>query len=225
MNRVKEHFENEAREYDDIILKLIPHYPVMVQALVDAIPFERSTPIKVIDLGCGSGTIAAAVLELFPNARVTCVDLADNMIAVAKAKLANNRLVEYIVADFNNFSFPDKYDVALSSLALHHLVTDKDKQDFYSRVYGSLNPGGVFYNADVVLASGPHLQSLYFNEWRKFMRVSKEEIEEKWIPKYQDEDRPAILMDQLTWLCEIGFVEVDVIWKYFNFAVYGGTRR
>jgi tRNA (cmo5U34)-methyltransferase len=55
--------------------------------------------------------------------------------------------------------------------------------------------------------------------------VSKKEIEGKWIPKYEEEDRPAKLVDQLAWLLETGFIDVDVIWKYFNFAVYGGIRQ
>jgi tRNA (cmo5U34)-methyltransferase len=55
--------------------------------------------------------------------------------------------------------------------------------------------------------------------------VSKEEIEHKWVPKYQAEDRPEKLMDQLEWMAEIGFADVDVLWKYYNFAVYGGVRR
>jgi tRNA (cmo5U34)-methyltransferase len=227
MNRIKHHFETEAQAFDDIILKLIPHYPVMLRALADAIPFERSMPVRAIDLGSGTGTLAALILEAFPHARVTCVDLAENMISAAKTKLARYPSVEYIVADFYGFDFRDKYDVIASSLALHHLLTDKDKQDFYRRIYESLNPGGVFYNADVVLASNQHLQSLYLSEWRKFMnrKVSKKEIEGKWIPKYQEEDRPAKLVNQLAWLSGTGFVDVDVIWKYFNFAVYGGARR
>ena len=35
---------------------------------------------------------------------------------------------------------------------------------------------------------------------------------------------PAPLMAQLRWLAEIGFSNVDVIWKYYNFAVYGGAK-
>ena len=227
MNRIRNHFETEAQEFDDIILRLIPHYPVMLRALVDAIPFERSKPVRAIDLGCGTGALAALILEAFPHARVTCVDLAENMIAAAKTRLARYPSVEYIVADFYSFDFRDKYDGIVSSLALHHLLTDNDKQDFYRRIYESLNPGGVFYNADIVLASGRHLQSLYLSEWRKFMNrtVSKKEIEGKWIPKYEEEDRPAKLVDQLAWLLETGFIDVDVIWKYFNFAVYGGIRQ
>ena len=56
-------------------------------------------------------------------------------------------------------------------------------------------------------------------------KISEEEIEGKWIPKYLAEDRPAKLVDQLEWLKGIGFADVDVIWKRYNFAVYGGTKR
>ncbi len=98
---------------------------------------------------------------------------------------------------------------------------------FYRRVHENLNPGGVFYNADVVLASGDSMQAVYMDQWRRFMNqnLSQEEVEGKWIPKYQAEDRPAKLLDQLNWLTEIGFGEVDVLWKHYNFAVYGGVKR
>jgi tRNA (cmo5U34)-methyltransferase len=55
--------------------------------------------------------------------------------------------------------------------------------------------------------------------------VSREEIEVRWIPKYEAEDRPARLTDQLAWLAEIGFADIDVIWKRYNFAVYGGRKH
>ena len=41
---------------------------------------------------------------------------------------------------------------------------------------------------------------------------------------YYEEDKPSKLVDQLTWLSEIGFVDVDVIWKYYKLAVYGGVK-
>jgi len=55
--------------------------------------------------------------------------------------------------------------------------------------------------------------------------VSEDEIEGKWIRKYQAEDRPAKLMDQIAWMADVGFADVDVLWKYDNFAVYGCVRR
>lgn len=223
---VKEHFQEEASSFDRIILTLIPEYFQMVEALVSAIPFEGSASVSVIDLGCGTGTVAKRLLDRFPNAQVTCLDLAENMIKMARAKLVGRAGVRYLVGDFRIIQSSESYDVIVSSLALHHLLTDDDKREFYRRIYSCLRTGGVFYNADVVLGSSVFLQSLYMRQWRTYMArsVAEHEIDSKWIPKYQAEDRPAKLMDQLTWLSEIGFAEVDVIWKYYNFAVYGGRR-
>ena len=147
------------------------------------------------------------------------------MIAIARKKLARFPSVEYIVADLNTFDFERRYDAVVSSLALHHLATDEDKKCFYRRIFESLNSGGIFYNADVVLASNDYLQSVNMTAWRRFMErnLSREEIEGKWIPKHKEEDRPAKLSDQLQWMKEIGFIDVDVLWKYYNFAVYGGV--
>ena len=180
----------------------------------------------MIDLGCGTGTIARRITETFPQARVTCLDLAENMIEMAKLKLADFANTRFQVGDFTNYKFDATYDVAVSSLALHHLVTDEDKIGFYRKIHASLNPHGVFYNADVVLGSSETIQKAYIEKWKDFMKrhVAEAEINHKWLPQYQAEDRPAKLMNQMTWLTNLGFQEVDVIWKYYNFAVYGGRK-
>ena len=227
MERVKDHFDEEAEDFDRIILNLIPHYSTMIRAMVEAIPFERSVPLRVIDLGCGTGTVAMRVLQTFPNARITCVDFSENMIEVARKRFARHPSVTCVVSDLRYHKFDTAYDAVVSSLALHHLPTDGDKCNFYRHIYENLNPGGVFYNADVVLASNEFLQTLCMKEWRQFMtrNVPTEEVDTKWIPTYQQEDHPAKLTDQLEWLSGIGYADIDVLWKYFNFAVYGGSRR
>lgn len=226
MDRIKQHFEEEARDFDSIILNLIPHYEQMVEALVSAIPFATTDAVRVIDLGCGTGTISQRVLDAFPNARVTCLDLAENMIEMAKTKLSKHPHTRFLVDDLNTFEFDAEYEVVVSSLALHHLVTDADKKAFYAKIHDALARGGVFYNTDVVLGSSERLQEMYMTKWQTFMlqNVSRDEIENTWLPKYYDEDRPAPLVDQMAWLAEIGFVDVDVVWKCYNYAVYGGTK-
>ena len=226
MDIVKQHFEEEAAEFDQIILRIIPYYPEMIRALLAAIPFDRSSRIDVIDLGCGTGTIARCIKQAFPQAKITCLDLAENMIEMAKLKLAEFPDTRFQVGDFKKYPFDATYDVVVSSLALHHLVTDEEKIDFYRKIHAALRPQGVFYNADVILGSSQHLQAAYLEKWREFMKkqVSEEEIDDKWLPKYHREDRPAKLIDQIAWLTGMGFVEVDIIWKYYNYAVYGGRK-
>jgi tRNA (cmo5U34)-methyltransferase len=227
LNKIKKHFEEEAGEFDEIIQKLIPYYNEILEALILTIPYSKEENIIVADLGCGTGTIAKRILEMYPNAKLTCVDLAVNMIETTKVKLDEYMNVEYIVKDFYNFDFEKKYDAVFSSLALHHLETNKDKKKFFKKIFDALKGGGVFYNADVVLGSNEFLQNLYMKKWKNFMlkKVSASEVESKWIPKYEDEDKPTELIEQLRWLEEIGFKAIDVIWKYYNFAVYGGVKH
>ncbi|MEM8639932.1 MAG: class I SAM-dependent methyltransferase [Cyanobacteria bacterium P01_G01_bin.54] len=226
MENVKQHFEAEAQEFDSIILRLIPYYEQMVDALVLALPFGSAQPIRVIDLGCGTGTIARRIKDRYPQAQITCVDIAEKMLAIAQTKLGQGSDMRYQLANFEHYEFDAAYDIAVSSLALHHLVTDDDKLKFYKKIYAGLRPKGVFYNADVILAASAHLQDLYMEKWQDYMRlnVSSEEVDQKWLPAHYDEDHPAKLMSQLDWLHHMGFVEVDVVWKYFNFAVYGGLK-
>lgn len=226
MEKVRQHFEEEAQEFDAIIRRLIPYYEQMLDALVAALPFERDQAISVIDLGCGTGTIAKRIKNVYPQAKITCVDIAEQMLRIAKTRLGEGKDMRYQIANFEEYEFDSVYDVAVSSLALHHLISDDDKIKFYKRIYFCLNQGGVFYNADNILGSSPYLQGLYIKRWQDYMRlqVATEEIEQKWMPKHYDEDHPAKLVSQLTWLQDIGFVNVDVIWKYYNFAVYGGCK-
>ena len=226
MEHVKQHFEEEAQAFDTIIRCLIPFYEQMLDALVLALPFDPSQAIRVIDLGCGTGEVAGRIKKIFPHSQITCVDLAENMLRAARARLGENDRMRYQRSSFEHYSFDSTYDVAVSSLALHHLASDSEKYEFYKKIYAALNPGGIFFTADNILGSNSHLQELYMKKWCDYMRlrIPQEEIEHTWIPKHYDEDHPALLADQLRWLHEIGYVQVDVLWKYYNFAVYGGCK-
>ncbi|MGE5606042.1 MAG: class I SAM-dependent methyltransferase [Bacteroidota bacterium] len=133
IEKVKNHFEEEAKEFDRVILKLIPFYEEMIKALILSIPFKKEELIKVIDLGCGTGTIASKIKETFPNSQISCLDMAENMIKMARIKLGENKNVVYHIGDFYSFDFDKKYDVVISSLALHHLAEDEDKKCFIKR--------------------------------------------------------------------------------------------
>jgi len=225
METMKEHFEEEAKEYDQIVLNLIPHYEEMIEALLLAIPYEIEIPIHVIDIGCGTGTIAKKVKEKCHNAKITCLDFAENMIQMAKAKLACYEDISYILCDFAEFEFDRKYDVVISSLSLHHL--GNDKKQFYHKVFMNLTNGGVFYNADVVIGSNEHLEKLYMSNWKNFMArsISDEEINKKWLGRHHKGGNPEKLISHLKWLEEVGFTEIDVVWKYYKYAVFGGTKQ
>lgn len=222
-NRIKTHFEEEAKEYDSIILRLIPNYNQMVNILVSLLSYNEERPLKVIDLGCGTGTISQAVKRRFPNIQLTCVDIAQNMLDIAFAKNGENtRLIQADFADFNEFIFPNRYDIVVSSLAIHHLESNESKLKFYKSIYTAMNKGGTFVNIDVVVSDDPEWQKIYMREWEAFMRMStpQKEIDEKWLPTYYAEDRPTSLLTHIDLLRTAGFNLIDVAFKYYNYAVY-----
>ncbi len=226
MEKVKNHFEDEAKEFDSLILKLIPYYNEMITSLSLAIPFNTQEKIKVLDLGCGTGNVSKIIKERFPQSKITCIDLAEKMIEMARTKLSHYDNIEYKIGNFSKLHFSNDYDVIVSSLAIHHLKTDDEKKYLYSKIFNALGKGGVFYNADTVLGSTNYLSKVNMEKWKDYMlkNVPLDEVEQKWLPTHYEEDFPASLMDQLDWLREIGFKEVDVIWRYYQGAVYGGYK-
>lgn len=226
MKNVQEHFDSEAKYYDNLILTLIPYYNQMTDVLVDGLPFNEKKDLNILDLGCGTGNISEKIKKRFPASHITCVDISKNMIDIAQNKLSNYSNITYKLTDFQHISLNDNYDVVVSSLAMHHLETDLDKKKLYEKIFNSLSDGGVFYNADVVLGSSEYLQNMYIQKWKEFMSKnhSEKDIENKWMPKHRAEDNPSKMSDHIKWLGEVGFKQVDVLWKYYNYGVYGGVK-
>lgn len=225
MEQIKDTFENVAEDFDEIIIKLVPFYREMVNDLILVIPFKKNEKIDVIDLGCGTGTLSLKIKEFFTNAKITCMDMTKNMLELAKIKLSEYENIEYILENFYTFNFNKKYDVVISSFALHHLVTAGDKISFYQKIYNSLKASGCFYNLDILIGPNDEIQNFYIKKWEEFLsqNYSEKEIEEQF-ERYSEEDSPESIMNHLKWLEEAGFRDVDVIRKYYNFALYGGMK-
>jgi tRNA (cmo5U34)-methyltransferase len=222
---VKDHFNSEAGVWDKKALERVPYYREMFEILVSMLPFAGERAFSVIDLGAGTGTISYMVKKAFPAARITCMDIAPQMLEMARKKLAGFKDIEYELADLADYKFKGKYDSVVSSLALHHLEPDENKSAFYRRLYSALNPGGVFLNADIITADDEKTQETYLKKWGEFVlsNLPKEDMQEN-LKRYHREDRPNKLNTELDWLKKAGFASAEVHFKYYNFAVYGALK-
>ena len=126
MEYIKNNFQEKAQEYDALTQSIIPYYSEMLNALTMEIPYGNSEEIEVMDLGCGTGMVALKVKQLFANSKITCVDISPNMLEVAKNRLSQYEGITYKIVDFYDMDFDRKYQVIVSSLALHHLINDED---------------------------------------------------------------------------------------------------
>ena len=225
MADLKHHFNEVAENYDATIEKNLVNYNQMIEALINAIPDNESP--RILDLGCGTGNITKKVLERFPNGKVTCFDLSEKMIEIAKEKLSDYDNIEYVIGDFTIIDIIDKYDAIISSLALHHIPNNQAKKDMYQHIYDSLYEGGVFYNADVIKANSDYNIILNERMTSKYMKENgcTDEDIETFKKNRNNNDVPITLMEHIKLLEEVGFKEIDVLWKYYSNAVYGGTKK
>jgi tRNA (cmo5U34)-methyltransferase len=223
LDGVKEHFEQDASDYDRDILTFIPFYREQNQALMDLIPFEGNERLRALDLGTGTGVLADFILRRYPLAEVTVLDLAENMLAAARRRLAPfAERVAFQRGDFSKDEFGFGYDLVISGLSIHHLE-DGAKKDLYRRVYHALNPGGLFLNRDMIRGATERLNAVYENLWLEYVRsMGADPAEVR--RRYLAEDIPACVEDQLEWLREIGFVDVGCHWQRMNFAIFGGYK-
>jgi tRNA (cmo5U34)-methyltransferase len=223
LQRVKDHFDEDASDYDNHIVKFVPYYREQNEIMMELLPFEGSARVCGLDLGTGTGVLAEGILHRYPLAEVSVFDLSENMLAAARERLKKyeNRIT-YLKGDFAKDDFGTGYDLVLSGLSIHHL-SNPHKQALFRRIYLALNPGGVFLNRDVIKGATDRLDEIYIRLWRQYIR-SMGEDDAACMERYQAEDIPACVEDQLEWLRRAGFVDVGCHWQRTNYAIYGGHK-
>ena len=148
------------------------------------------------------------------------------MLNVAKKRFAGNPDVRYITGDYVTKDLGGRYDLICSALSIHHLIHE-EKQKLYQRIYGALNPKGVFVNADQAAGETPALDRQYLQYWDEFVRNGPLSADEqKEILKRRDTlDLNATLSVQLQWLRDCGFSDVDVVYRNRIFVVLTGRKK
>jgi trans-aconitate 2-methyltransferase len=82
---------------------------------------EASSPRRVVDLGCGTGTLTALLADRWPDAEVEGIDSSPEMIAAARP---SDRLA-FRVGDVESWTQPADADVIVSNATLQWVPTHR----------------------------------------------------------------------------------------------------
>lgn len=117
---------------------------------------------RVLDLGCGTGTLALAAKRAQPGASVTGLDADPEILARARAKAAGeNAEITFVQGLATELPFPDSsFDAVLSSLFFHHLAPEA-KRTTARELARVLVPGGRLHVADWGPAQDPLMAFLF----------------------------------------------------------------
>lgn len=104
---------------------------------------------RLLDLGCGTGTLTIDIGKRTLAARVFGLDADHRILNLARRKAAGaNAAVEFVHGSAMSLPFRDaSFDRVVSSLMFHHLLPQA-KQHALSEVYRVLRPGGRLHIAD-----------------------------------------------------------------------------
>lgn len=221
-------FDSAAPDYDGSRRMLVPGFDGFYGSAVESIPFERDEPLRVLDLGAGTGILTAMVAARFPNSRVTLVDASVEMLRVARRRFAGEAgRFEFRVMDHARKPLPGRprgYDLVVSALSIHHL-THGDKRELFEKIHRALANGGWFVNADQVQGPTPGAEEEYQAEWLRRVRlagVSDGELSAALVRMKADKN--ATLESQMAWLRDAGFGSVEHLYEEGRFAVYRGLK-
>ncbi|WFE42373.1 class I SAM-dependent methyltransferase [Micromonospora sp. WMMD998] len=226
---VTDAFDAVAGSYDQARRRLVPCFDAFYGTAVEvAAPPLRAalaagrTP-EVLDLGAGTGLLSLLLTAAIPGVRLTLVDGAPGMLAVATGHLSARGVPHRTVhADLADPLPAGRYDAVVSALAIHHL-DDDGKRALYRRSAAALAPGGVFVNAEQVAGPTPALDRRYDEVWTARITELGSDAEEIAASRERmRHDRPATVADQCRWLGEAGLTDVDCFFKEWRFAVFGG---
>lgn len=104
----------------------------------------------VLDVGCGTGTLAMEVARLVGHeGHVTGIDPGTEQIARARSKAARRHLpIDFQIGVIEQLPFPDQtFDVVLSTLMMHHLPASLKRQGL-AEIARVLKSGGRLVIAD-----------------------------------------------------------------------------
>ncbi|MEF2248331.1 MULTISPECIES: class I SAM-dependent methyltransferase [unclassified Paenibacillus] len=218
-DEVKKLFDKAATDYDTQRRGLIPCYDDFYEAVIRWLQLPSASP-SILDLGAGTGLLTSYVLQKYPSAAMTLIDFSQDMLAKAEQRLASFSNINYIASDYLSYRFDTKFDAVVSSLSIHHL-TDQEKKQLFFSIYDQLEEGGYFINADQASSRSSLFNQQYEQQWEEAVLASG--LPQSALDASKErkrEDRNAPMEEQLLWLREAGFKDVDCVYKYNEFTVF-----
>jgi SAM-dependent methyltransferase len=205
----------------------------------------RLEPVRsFIDLGCGDGILAAALLEKYPDSQGVLVDFSELMLEQSRIQLKGfESQLQFVNLDYAGPAWLNKmpalslskgeFDAVVSRYSIHH-QSDERKRALYEDIFGLLAPGGWFINIEHVLPAATLATGLlndhiidgrYAIEVQNGGSKTRQEIADIFLNR---PDREANLLApleaQCDWLREIGFEQVDCYFRIYELAVFAGRR-
>lgn len=214
---MKSFFDLRADGYDEHMVSVIEEFDNFYSKI--AFPFEKTNePVKILDLGAGTGIELEFIFAKAPNARITAVDLSEEMLEklVKKYEKFSSQIStiadSYLSLELQPYSF----NYIVSVMSFHHLLPAK-KIVLYKKLRKALVPMGTFVEGDYIVT--PKEEKRLLKEF--YLQQKNNSLLED--GQYHI-DIPFSEETQIRALKEAGFKKINVIFRESSSNVVVANR-
>ena len=221
---IKEQFNIVAQEYDGNRKKFIPCFNDYYENTTKFIISNIENPKRVLDLGAGTGLLSCFWYRECPSAEYILVDIADEMLNIARKRFDGVSNVSYQISDYSEELPNGDFDVIISALSIHHLE-NADKQNLFTQIYDKLPSGGLFVNYDQFCGGQAKTNEWFNSYWESQLAVSgltAHDIE-LWRER-RKLDRECSVDEEIKMLRKSKFETVECVYSYHKFSVIAAIK-
>ena len=221
---IEKQFNQVAQEYDGNRRKFIPCFDDFYQGTTRFIAANIATPKRILDLGAGTGLLSAFWFPHAPQSEYVLVDIAGEMLKVARQRFAGQEKVLCQTMDYCRELPQGPFDVIVSALSIHHLENE-EKKKLFARIYEALPAGGVFVNYDQFCAGQPEMNRWFDSYWEN--QLANSGLTEHDIALWQERkklDRECSVEQETEMLLMCGFQTVKCVYSCQKFSVIAAVK-
>jgi len=214
---VATHLGIDLAEYDARIRTFIPHYEEMLDVAASVIDPKSRT---IVDLGIGTGALAARCLQYALKAKIVGIDGDAEVLKAAARRLPDG--ATFVCSTFQRADIP-RCDAVVASFALHHIRTKVEKAKLYARMSAALRKGGQILTVDCHPASDTALAQQQREAWKAHLLEAYSAKEaESYLQAWAREDVYVPLHAEIE-LMKRADLAVEILWRKDAFAVLRGS--
>lgn len=212
-----------AKVFDDMVSRSVPQYREIQRMLVELAGSFATEGSNIYDLGCSTGTTLALLHEsLRVKAGLCGIDASAAMLEQCRQKLAELNMAGDIglrCADLDEGVEIENASVVSLILTLM-FVRPLNRERLIADIYSGLNENGCLLLVEKVLGERSLFNRLFIEHYYAYKRrvgYSELEIAQK-REALENVLIPYRLGENIDMLTRAGFREVDVFFKWYNFA-------
>jgi tRNA (cmo5U34)-methyltransferase len=223
--KTAQYFDWHASRYDELIgtvsFQLDDAYDYLARYIAGA--WADKDPVRILELGIGTGLLTGHLLRTNCAAVVTGIDGSSGMLERARQNLQplSDRL-SLIHGQFPD-AIPDaEYECVTSAIALSFYSIDYTA--LFRKVHRVLKPGGLFVYAVNVAQNASSVDRILSGLLRKRINITDEQL--RWLKSIQQNVKlyqvPADW--HRTALEQGGFTDVDCIYLRYKLGIFSGAK-